>query len=100
MKIDIGVGFDQSNKFKAGISGKAGIYLVEGEASLGGSLLGVDGKVKVTGQVGAGFELTGGFIDGKLKVKVGAVALIGGSVEIELDFSHVGETIMGWWEDG
>ena len=99
-KIDIGVGFDQSNKFKAGISGKAGIYLVEGEASLGGSLLGVDGKVKVTGQVGAGFELTGGFIDGKLKVKVGAVALIGGSVEIELDFSHVGETIMGWWEDG
>ncbi len=97
-EAEIGIGYNEEGKFAVGGSAEAGVYLIEGEAEAGVTLLGVDASVKASGKVGFGAEAEFGYKDGKIKAKVGLVALIGGSVEFEIDIGDCVDMVSGWFE--
>ncbi len=88
-KADAVLGFNDKGEFQAGVAGEAGAYLAEGSVSGGVTVGGVGANVKATGKVGFGVEGQAGFVDGKLRVKLGVCVILGGSVEFELDFSSL-----------
>ena len=88
-KADAVLGFNDKGEFQAGVAGEAGAYLAEGSVSGGVTVGGVGANVKATGKMGLGVEGQAGFVDGKLRVKLGVCVILGGSVEFELDFSSL-----------
>lgn len=61
--------------------------MLEGSVSGGVTVAGAEINAKATGRLGFGLEGQAGFVDGKLKVKLGACFIFGGSVEFEIDIS-------------
>lgn len=82
--------------------------LVEAKGSAGVSVLGTDIGVSGSVKVGIGAHAEAGFVDGKLKVDVGAAIGVGFSVGFEIDVSGTVDAvcsaaksawdfITGWW---
>lgn len=86
-KADAVLGFNEKGQFQAGVAGEAGAYMLEGSVSGGVTVAGAEINAKATGRLGFGLEGQAGFVDGKLKVKLGACFIFGGSVEFEIDIS-------------
>lgn len=86
-KGEAALGFNKDGKFDAGASGEVGLYLAEGSVEGGLNIAKAKVKAKATGKVGFGLEGGIGLKNGKIKGKVGAVCIIGGSIEFEVDIS-------------
>lgn len=70
---------------EAYVSAKAGVAAARGHVTGGFNIFGLNISATAEGQAGAlGAEAIAGYIDGRVKAKVGAAVLFGGSLEISI----------------